>query len=141
MEREGTETTGKGTIVVGVDGSASSIAALRWAAHLVPLAGSSLRAVAVWQYPMTFDAYVPVDWHPDEIASSVLAEALESAFGAEPPRPVENVIRCGSAAQVLIEESKNASMVVVGSRGHGGFTGLHLGSVSSAVAERSHCPV
>lgn len=140
MKHEGTEITGKGAIVVGVDGSASSISALRWAAHLVPVAGSSLRAVAVWQFPMTFDAYAPVGGHPDELARNVLDDALQAAFAEDHPCPIETIVRRGSAAQVLIEESQSASMVVVGSRGHGGFAGLLLGSVSSAVAERSHCP-
>ncbi|MFJ6003806.1 universal stress protein [Arthrobacter sp. NPDC092385] len=128
-------------IVVGVDGSEPSIAALELAGRLVPLAGDVIRAVAVWQYPVGFGTFAPLDWNPDELAGSGLDSALSAAFQDAPPCPVERRVLQGPAAQVLIEESRDASMVVVGSRGHGGFVGLLLGSVSSAVAERSACPV
>ncbi|MFJ6003827.1 universal stress protein [Arthrobacter sp. NPDC092385] len=128
-------------IVVGVDGSDRSIAALKLAAHLVPLAGDVIEAVTVWQYSVGFGAYIPTEWNPDELAEAALDRALSAAFKDEPPCPVERLVLKGTAAQVLIDESRKASMVVVGSRGHGGFVGLLLGSVSSAVAERSACPV
>ncbi len=128
-------------IVVGVDGSPSSINALELAARLVPLAGDVIRAVTVWQYPVGFGTFAPLDWNPDEMAEAALDQALSAAFQDHRPCPIERRVLQGPAAQVLIDESKHASMVVVGSRGHGGFAGLLLGSVSSAVAERSSCPV
>lgn len=128
-------------IVVGVDGSEPSIAALELAGRLVPLAGDVIRAVTVWQYPVGFGTFAPLDWNPDELAESALDSALSAAFQDTPPCPIQRRVLQGPAAQVLIDESRHASMVVVGSRGHGGFVGLLLGSVSSAVAERSACPV
>ncbi len=128
-------------LVVGVDGSEQSIAALELAGSLVPLAGDVIRAVTVWQYPIGFGTFAPITWNPDELAETALDDALSAAFGEEPPCVVERRVLQGPTAQVLIEESRTASMVVVGSRGHGGFVGLLLGSVSSAVAERSACPV
>jgi nucleotide-binding universal stress UspA family protein len=128
-------------IVAGVDGSPSSINALELAARLVPLAGDVIRAVTVWQYPVGFGTFAPLDWNPDELAEKALDQALSAAFQDGRPCPIERRVLQGTAAQVLIDESRHASMVVVGSRGHGGFAGLLLGSVSSAVAERSSCPV
>ena len=128
-------------IVVGVDGSEQSIAALQLAGSLVPLAGDTIRALTVWQYPIGFGTFAPITWNPDELAETALDTALSAAFGNEPPCPVERRVLQGPTAQVLIDESRKASMVVVGSRGHGGFAGLLLGSVSSSVAERSACPV
>ncbi|WP_258069676.1 universal stress protein [Arthrobacter sp. SX1312] len=128
-------------IVVGVDGSEQSIAALELAGSLVPLAGDVIRAVTVWRYPIGFGSFAPITWNPDELAGKALDDALSAAFQGEAPCPLERRVLQGAPAQVLIEESRKASMVVVGSRGHGGFVGLLLGSVSSAVAERSACPV
>lgn len=128
-------------IVVGADGSEQSIAALELAAHLVPLAGDFLRAVTAWQYPIGFGTFAPVDWNPNELAENALDHALSAAFQDAPPCRVERRVLQGPTAQVLIDESEHALMVVVGSRGHGGFAGLLLGSVSSSVAERSACPV
>lgn len=128
-------------IVVGVDGSDPSIDALKLAAQLTPLAGDVIRAVTAWQHPAALGFFTPVDWNPEEQAKLALDRALSAAFQDEPPCPIERRVLHGSAAQVLIDESRQASMVVVGSRGHGGFVGLLLGSVSSAVAERSACPV
>ncbi|MHA7142607.1 universal stress protein [Arthrobacter sp. CAL618] len=83
----------------------------------------------------------PQDWNYEEATEKGLDQALEEAFPAGAPSVIERRIVRGNPCQVLIKESANASMVVVGSRGHGGFAGLLLGSVSSAVAERAACPV
>jgi nucleotide-binding universal stress UspA family protein len=128
-------------IVVGVDGSPSSVAALQLAASLVPLAGDAIDAVTAWQYPLVFGLYTPMDWNYEELAGQALDQALLDAFPDGYPCTIERRLLNGSPAQILIEESRDASMVVVGSRGHGGFSGLLLGSVSSTVAERAQCPV
>lgn len=128
-------------IVVGVDGSPSSVAALQLAMSLVPLAGDVVHAVSAWHHPVALSVYTPMDWNYEEVAEKALDQALHDAFPEGTPAVVERRIRQGNAAQVLIDESKRASMVVVGSRGHGGFAGLLLGSVSSTVAERAQCPV
>ncbi len=128
-------------IVVGVDGSPSSVAALQLAMSLVPLAGDVVYAVAAWHHPVALSVYTPLDWNYEEVAGKALDQALIDAFPEGIPAVVDRRIRQGNAAKVLIDESERASMVVVGSRGHGGFAGLLLGSVSSTVAERAHCPV
>lgn len=128
-------------IVVGVDGSPSSVAALQLAASLVPLAGDVIHAVVAWQYPPTSGFEMPMDWNYEKSAEQALDQALSEAFPDPDPYAIERRILFGAPAAVLIAQSTHASMVVVGSRGHGGFTGLLLGSVSSAVAERAACPV
>ncbi|THJ67465.1 universal stress protein [Arthrobacter echini] len=129
------------TIVVGVDGSASSVAALQLAASLMPLAGEVIHAVAAWQQPFVLSPYTPMEWNYEEVSQRALDQALTDAFPDGGPAGLESRTVQGAPAPVLIEESKHASMVVVGSRGLGGFAGLLLGSVSSAVAERVSCPV
>ncbi len=129
-------------VVVGVDGSESSIYALRWAARLASGLGAGIDAVTAWELPNTygFVAY-PEDYRPDVDAASVLDTALTDAFGENRPPGLRERVAKGNPAQVLTEASHDATMVVVGSRGHGGFAGLLLGSVSSYVAEHAACPV
>ncbi len=133
--------TGERRIVVGVDGSPASILALRWAGRLVPALGTSITAVTAWQMQIAFGTFVPLDWQPEVWAEQTVAEAVTKAFGGDPPCPVKTITRQGQPARVLIDESDSADVVVVGSRGYGGFAGLLLGSVSSAVAEHAHCAV
>ncbi|HSU47733.1 MAG TPA: universal stress protein [Arthrobacter sp.] len=131
----------EGRIVVGVDGSPASILALRWAARLVPELGTSIAAVTAWQTQIAVGTFVPVEWEPEKWAEQIVADAVTEAFGDKEPCQVQTLTRRGQAARVLIDESATAALVVVGSRGHGGFAGLLLGSVSSAVAEHAHCAV
>jgi nucleotide-binding universal stress UspA family protein len=129
-------------VVVGVDGSAQSRQALRWAAHFAKGADADVEAVAAWQYPYTSGmAAVVVAWNPREDMEKVLTQTVDDAFGPDRPANLELTVREGNAAKVLIDASHGALMLVVGSRGHGGFAGLLLGSVSANVAERATCPV
>ncbi|WP_394769659.1 universal stress protein [Lacisediminihabitans sp.] len=128
-------------IVVGVDGSDSSIDALRRGARMAEALGVRLEGITVWQYPLEFGGYVTSEWSPESDARSVLDEAAQEVFQGTPPDWFVPVVCEGSTAQVLIDASKGAEMLIVGSRGHGGFVGLLLGSVSSRCAEYSHCPV
>jgi nucleotide-binding universal stress UspA family protein len=129
-------------VVVGVDGSRHSVAALRWAAYQAAALGARLEAVTAWEYPASFGwASVPSDWDPQKDMEKVLQEAVREAFGNRPPASLDLEVREGGAARVLIEASRGATMLVVGSRGHGGFAGLLLGSVSANVAEHASCPV
>jgi nucleotide-binding universal stress UspA family protein len=137
----GEERTAPGRIVVGVDGSESSKQALRWAARLAAADGSRIEAVTAWDYPQSFNAPVDVSWRPDVDADTVLRETLDEVFGDDRPEGLQPEVVHGSARTVLIEASRGASLLVVGSRGHGGFAGLLLGSVSSACSEHAHCPV
>ena len=126
-------------ILVGVDGSDSSVGALNAAARIAAAMNARIRAVIAWEYPAMF--YPVPNWSPANDAKALLATALKKAFGAEPPADLDSAVLCGYAPKVLIEESKYADMLVLGSRGHGGFTGMLLGSVSAACAQHSHCPV
>jgi nucleotide-binding universal stress UspA family protein len=133
---------GPGRIVVGVDGSANSEQALRWAARLAADFGARLEAVTAWDFPASYGfGSVPQDWDPAGDMRKVLDETVRAVFGDHPPAGLQRQVREGGAAQVLIEASQDAIMLVVGSRGHGGFTGMLLGSVSANVAEHAQCPV
>lgn len=134
-------------IVVGVDGSTSAQAALRFALAEARRRGATLRAVAAWHLPVAAygGAFVPPD---PELASELepgvrrtleraLADAGDEAEGVE----VEPVVREGAPARVLLEEAGEADLLVVGSRGLGGFRGLLLGSVSQQCSHHAPCPV
>jgi nucleotide-binding universal stress UspA family protein len=129
-------------IVVGVDGSDSSRQALTWAVHYAALIGAGVDAVISWSYPTGYGiGAVTAEWNPGADASDLLAKTVAAVLGDEIPVPLTQVVREGNAAQVLLDETKDAQMLVVGSRGHGGFAGLLLGSVSAHCAEHAHCPV
>lgn len=129
-------------IVVGVDGSPQSLEALRQARRLAELTGCPLKAIIVWEYSSMMDGMPgSLEWNPQDDAAQALADALDAAFGSDAPTHLEQVVVQGHAARVLTEESRGAEILVVGSRGRGGFAGLLLGSVSSAVAAHARCPV
>ncbi|GAA3719102.1 universal stress protein [Microlunatus aurantiacus] len=126
-------------IVVGVDGSPASVSALRWAARQAALTDSSLEATISWEYPMQYGnelLYEGIDWV--DLARSTLATALAEA---DPGMEINSVVTEGHPAQVLIAASADADLLVVGSRGRGGFAGLILGSVSQYVTAHASCPV
>jgi nucleotide-binding universal stress UspA family protein len=134
-------------VVVGVDGSESSKHALRWAEFIARTFASTLEVVAAWQ-PYTGYGWVgagwtamPTDWNPAQDAEKALTATIDDVFGEHRPTGLQTTVREGSAAQVLLEASEGARMLIVGSRGHGGFTGLLLGSVSAACTEHATCPV
>lgn len=129
-------------VVVGVDGSPGSVAALKWGARVAAAVGASVQAVTAWHYPTTYGAPMYLDsWRPDVDAEKVLEEALDEAFGSHRPPGLLTSVAPGTPREVLLEASKGARLLVVGSRGHGGFAGLLLGSVSAAVAEHAECAV
>lgn len=138
MSEQGTST---GRIVVGVDGSESSKQALRWAARLAAGDGSRIEAITAWDYPQAYNSPVDPNWRPDLDAQTILDDTVREVFGDDPPTGLVPVVRHGPPRTVLIEASRGAELLVVGSRGHGGFAGLLLGSVSSACSEHAHCPV
>ncbi|MFF5626170.1 universal stress protein [Microbacterium sp. NPDC012755] len=128
-------------IVVGVDGSESSVEALRYAAPLAEVLNAPLEAVITWTYPPFTPADLLAEWHPEQDAEQILADAVTAAFGEEPPSGLTRTVLQGPPAATLIDVSETSGMLVLGSRGHGGFVGLLLGSVSAACAEHAHCPV
>lgn len=129
-------------IVVGIDGSTHSDQALRWARHLAGPLSALVEAVCVWNFLPGYGLASPAtDWDPEAEARQTLDEALARVIGEAAPAEVSPVLRRGNIAQQLIKAGEGAAMIVVGSRGHGGFAGLLLGSVSAAVAEHAVCPV
>jgi len=129
-------------IVAGVDGSRHSQHALIWAAHFAGVYGARLEVVAAWEFPQSYGlAGVAPEWNPADDMQKVLEETVSAVFGDSRPGWVELHVREGGAAKVLLEACEGATMLVVGSRGHGGFAGLLLGSVSANVAEHAACPV
>ena len=127
-------------IVVGVDGSVPSKHALRWAYQVAAATGAVVEAIAVWPSAIAYRWALP-EWSPDRDTARVLQTAVLETPKPSPDVVVEQIVREGNPAHVLIERSATATMLVVGSRGRGGFTSLLLGSVSSAVAEHARCPV
>lgn len=126
-------------IVVGVDGSDESEQALRWAARLSAWTGAGIDAVTAWQLPVY--GWTTPNWDPQKDALEALADTIQAAFGDQPPADVQQYAREGHAAQVLIDASQGALMLLVGPRGRGGFAQAMLGSVSSKCAEHASCPV
>ena len=135
-----------GSVVVGVDGSANSIAALKWAAHYAKSTDGIVHAVYVWSYPTSSVVTAPLGsaMAPADLMEAAAADAL-SGFIAEADLPpdvhVVHVVREGSSSKVLIDQAQDADILVVGARGHGGFAGLLLGSVANAVTNHAPCPV
>ncbi len=129
-------------IVVGVDGSDASVEALCEAQALaIPLAAQVV-ALACWDVPPVYDGYVAMGINDFDVrAGEILQEAVAKAFGLETPDNVETRLVQGHPRPTLIEASKSADMLVLGRRGHGGFGGLLMGSVSSACVAHAHCPV
>lgn len=131
------------TIVVGYDGSDRADQALRWAAEEAGRLRAPLHILHVAR--SVVDAYVVADPHLDltsQLGNQVLAGGVERAYAADPDLVVTTQLEVQeSVAAMLVEASTHAALVVVGSRGRGGFAGLLLGSVSVAVAAHAHCPV
>jgi nucleotide-binding universal stress UspA family protein len=156
-------------VVVGVDGSEGSAKALAWAVEEARMRGAILRIVHAWHFPRLSDAaYVqastpsepsglPSDdtayeefrsdvigrsgGEPGDAESAVVVSQITAVLGPSPDVPLERYVKQGRATQVILEAARDADLVVVGSRGRDGFTGLLLGSVSSQVAQHAHCPV
>jgi nucleotide-binding universal stress UspA family protein len=137
-----TETPAGARIIVGVDGSAGSAAALRWAAGYAAAVGGVIEVVTAWQPLRTYGwAYDTGGYRPDDAAEKAMSAQIDEVLGAERPATLQTSVQQGHPARVLTEASKDADLLVVGSRGHGGFAGLLLGSVSAHCAERAACPV
>lgn len=134
------------SVVVGVDGSDSSLAAVDLAATEARLRGLPLRVVHAFMWPELGAPLGPSPYGPPEgglqnDAERLLAQAVERAGQAAPDLDVDSELVTGGAAAVLVEESRAAAMVVLGDRGLGGFTGLLVGSVAVQLAAHAHCPV
>ena len=137
------------TIVVGVDGSPASLDALRWALAEAAARCAMLRAVHAWSHPLVTTPLGPVvpALDPEALAElagaarAQLEQALASAGAAEAGVQVEPEVVEGGPAAMLLDAAQGAELLVVGSRGLGGFRGLLLGSVSQQCAQHASCPV
>lgn len=134
-------------IVVGVDGSDGSVVALRWALREAQLRSASVDVVHSWHYP--YAAYTEITGMAagvvsredlEKLGQEVLQHSLDDAGSATSGVEVKPILVQGAAAATLLEAAAGADMLVVGSRGHGGFTGLLLGSVSQHVVHHAPCP-
>ena len=136
-----------GMIVVGVDGSESARAALGWAFAEARLRNTALQVVSAWSVPTQIygASLAPIDLTPPEVfesaAQRAIADTVDALGTAADGLAVERLVVEGGASQVLVEAAKGAELLVVGSRGHGGFGGLLLGSVSQQCAQHATCPV
>ncbi|TDQ52291.1 universal stress protein [Actinorugispora endophytica] len=141
-----------GRVVVGVDGSATARAAAGWAFAEASARGALLRAVTVHDR-VSHGIFGPLEelpagysGDPDEGAAweearRRLSESIAGLRELHPDVSLQEEVSTGHPAEVLTAESERADLLVVGSRGHGGFVGLLLGSVSQGVLSHSHCPV
>lgn len=141
--------TGSFVIVVGFDGSEHSQDALSWALDEARYRNGQIRLVTVWKKPPlawypalleTAAGEIAAEDSPEQIAKSLQADALQAA-ASQGTAATGRVLHGDSPASAILEAAKDADLVVVGSRGHGGFPGLHLGSVATQVLTHAQCPV
>jgi nucleotide-binding universal stress UspA family protein len=138
--------TKKSTIVVGVDGSESSLDALRWAARQAELTGDTLEAVCAWSFPSDvayagIATYLPDDFDAEQTARDALAQSVVKALGADRAKTVVQTVASGVASEVLLDAAEGAALLVVGDRGFGPVRSTLLGSVSHAVIHHAKSPV
>ncbi|MEC5193379.1 MULTISPECIES: universal stress protein [unclassified Arthrobacter] len=128
-------------IVVGVDGSEFSLAALDWALDESRLRAGQVHVVTAWHYPVIGDAAGRAEDH--EIFGETARHAHDDAVrrASEAGVAVTGEVTEGHPAEVLLKAAAGADLLVVGSHGHGGFAGMLLGSVSSHAVHQAHCPV
>jgi protein CrcB len=131
-------------VIVGVDGSSESVLALGWACRRAQACGDEVRAVCAWSLEASGEDWMPAPGTKplgQRRAERALREAAEAVRRDHPGAEVQTLAVEGHAAHVLVEMSAKADMLVVGSRGLGGFSGLLLGSVSRQCVHHARCPV
>lgn len=157
-----TSTSPSPYVVVGIDGSAGSLAALHWAQRHAELVGADVHAVIAWESPPMYGGHAQAvhsnrpqdaatagglrgrvltdgtDWHLN--AQQIIDNALDSIAGTATVK-VSATVTEGHPVSVLLEAARGAELLVVGNRGHGGFVGMLLGSVSERVIAHAPCPV
>jgi nucleotide-binding universal stress UspA family protein len=141
------EAQARQVVVAGVDGSAESIAALGWASRYAAATGAMVRAVHAWHYPTTASV-PPVGLTPPPVEAEVeqrlrddLAQAVARVYPDPSSARLESVLSYGHPAEVLIAESSNASLIIVGHRERRAFAGMLIGSVAFDCISSASCPV
>ena len=141
--------TGSFVIVVGFDGSKNSQTALKWAIDEARQRNGQIRLVTVWNKPPlswfpalleTAAGEIVTEDSPEQLAATVQADALKTAEG-EGVAATGQIVHSDSPASAVINAAKDADLVVVGARGHGGFPGLDLGSAATQIITHAPCPV
>jgi nucleotide-binding universal stress UspA family protein len=137
------EATPQHHIVAGIDGSDSSLQALQWAARQAQLTGGVLEVITTWEWPTNWgwNTALPEGYDPVADAGAVLDAAVEPIRKAYPELDIETRVLEGHPAPALVAASRTADLLVVGSRGHGQFAGMLLGSVSEYCVRNADCPV
>ncbi|MEV5932976.1 universal stress protein [Streptomyces sp. NPDC093250] len=135
-----------GLVVVGVDGSASGLTAAEAAAREAALRGAGLRVVHAFLWPAMHVPMAPSTIGPPEsglrnLVDRFMSEAVERARAAAPEVKIDQVVLTGEPLTVLEAQSRGADLVVVGSRGMGGFVGLLVGSTAVHLVAHGRCPV
>lgn len=132
-----------GPVVVAVDGSACAEAALQWAADQAAATGAPLEILTVWDWPRSYGWAVPVpsDFDPSADAARLVDASEASVHASHPQVACAGVVVQGAAPVALVDASRRARLLVVGSRGHGEFAGMLIGSVSQHCVAHAHCPV
>lgn len=130
-----------GRVVAGVDGSDGSRQAAEWAAGYARLTGSELRLLTTWHWPAMYGAVPAADVDFEGDARAVVVRMTDDLRRRFPDLQLEFDVASGAAAEALINASREADLLVVGSRGHGAFTGMLIGSVSLHCVHHAHCPV
>lgn len=130
-------------IVVGVDASAESQNALRWALDQAEWTKSAVRVVTAWNVPSNYDLDIGLPESTDVAAAAerVQARIIDEVTGGNPRVPIEQIVTHGHAVDVLLHEAENADLLVVGSHGRRGFARALLGSVSNHCVQHASCPV
>jgi nucleotide-binding universal stress UspA family protein len=129
-------------VVVGIDGSPASLEAMEAAAQEATLRGASLQVAMTWDWPLAYGR-TPMLHESDPVggARKEFEAAVASLKEAHPDLTIATLFEHGHPVPALVEASEGADLLVVGSRGHGEFVGMLLGSVSQHCAAQAHCPV
>jgi nucleotide-binding universal stress UspA family protein len=132
-----------GRIVVGTDGSAAATEAVHWAARQAELTSSTLEIITTWDWPPSYGWAMPfpAEFDPESGVHAMVELTASDARALHSAVEITGRVIQGHPAPILVEASKGADLLVVGSRGHGEFVGMLIGSVSEFCATNAHCPV
>ncbi|MBS2031378.1 MAG: universal stress protein [Deltaproteobacteria bacterium] len=134
-------------MVVGVDGSSYADKALEFAAQEAEFRGANLRVVSAWGLPIGMHAGATPAVNPslitafEELACQNVDRAISKARHLHPSLKVEGRVVMDQPVKAILDQSRDAILVVVGNRGLGGFASLLMGSVSQQTVHHAHCPV